>query len=145
MAINMVIQDLITQKGDVGDARKVGPGQDAKTLVIKTGSVTPKEDGTAINIPETLSGAKAFWVAAPYQAALAAGENTVYEVRGMLDAAADRPDIANCLYYRVNAQSGLNVAGTSPVDSGSGNIQVQTSKNFAAGLTYTYKVFYWED
>lgn len=112
---------------------------------IRTGRVTPSSTTSTLVIPEPMAGAKAFRVSTGHDAALAAGENTIYEVRGLLAAQSDRPNMADSLYFRVNAQGGLNVAGTAPEANESGFIRLPTSKYFVADLPYDYAVYYWTE
>ena len=110
------------------------------------GLVTPSADAPQLVIPEPYQGAQAVVVAAGEAAAKARGTNTIYGAKGLIGTGTEFASAVNLLYFYVNASNALGMAGTSAdPDAGGIRIGVSATRFFRAGLTYQYKVYYWDD
>lgn len=124
-----------------------GIAGNAKTLRVKTATITPAEDTVSLTLPEPYDGVKALVVSAVNQTELETkGADSIYSFRAIIaHAKNDTTDITGTLIrYTGTAYTPLF---TATVADGVGKIYIvgSTGRYFRAGIVYRYYVYYWEE
>lgn len=124
-----------------------GIAGNAKTLRVKTGTITPAEDTLSLTIPEQRDGARGIVVFADNQTALESkGADSIYSFRAIIaHARNETTDIIGTMIRYTGASYSYTMTGVAKSESGEVNIVGSTGRYFRAGIVYRYYVYYWED